>query len=396
MQNKFDLLLTFILLVSCLILLTSCTNNQQSVDLEESPTTVLEIMPTAVASATPSPTDTATTPPIPTDMPTAVTTAEPEPTTLPATPTEILPPTPTTSHQNNTTNHSDTIIVDHTAVDLFDQIPEEYITQAASLKMIYIDRSVGDNINDALDCLSHPSQEQAPNHCKRTDHVQSEFSVPAAIINWQHPTGYDRQNWAFATWEGENCSEWSDKINCFIQMITPIIDQYDVVSYQLSYLAVNSGSNITDATVGYFADNPNNYDVFDQEAFEEKHPDKNFIYWTTSLSRSIGTEESDEFNDQMRAYAQTNNKILFDVADILSHDPNGQPCYDNRDNIPYDNGNKSENYPDDGENHLAICPHYTTEVEGGHLGSVSAGKIRVAKAFWVLMARIAGWDGTVN
>lgn len=28
----------------------------------------------------------------------------------------------------------------------------------------------------------------------------------------------------------------------------------------------------------------------------------------------------------------------------------------------------------------------------GHLGSISAGGIRVAKAFWVLMAQIAGWQ----
>jgi hypothetical protein len=93
----------------------------------------------------------------------------------------------------------------------------------------------------------------------------------------------------------------------------------------------------------------------------------------------------------MRQYAIANQKPLFDVADILSHDPAGNPCYDNRDGVPYDNGNNSENYPDDGANRLAICPHYTTETDGGHLGSVSAGKIRVAKAFWVLMARITGW-----
>ena len=86
------------------------------------------------------------------------------------------------------------------------------------------------------------------------------------------------------------------------------------------------------------------------------------------------------------------NKPLFDVADIESHDPNGNPCYDNRDGVAYNNGNTSENYPDDGLNIPAICPQYTTEVDGGHLGSVSDGKIRIAKAFWVLMAEIAGWN----
>ncbi|HIP70515.1 MAG TPA: hypothetical protein EYH05_03870 [Anaerolineae bacterium] len=61
--------------------------------------------------------------------------------------------------------------------------------------------------------------------------------------------------------------------------------------------------------------------------------------------------------------------------------------------MAYSFGNNSENYPDDGQDTPAICPHYTTEVDGGHLGTVSAGKIRVAKAYWVLMARLAGWDG---
>jgi hypothetical protein len=43
-------------------------------------------------------------------------------------------------------------------------------------------------------------------------------------------------------------------------------------------------------------------------------------------------------------------------------------------------------------NVLAICQDYTTETEGGHLGSVSAGGIQIAKAMWVLMARISGWN----
>src|SRR5690606_2543925 len=62
--------------------------------------------------------------------------------------------------------------------------------------------------------------------------------------------------------------------------------------------------------------------------------------------------------------------------------------YDHRDGVTYN----SENNPDDGINIPAICQHYTSETEGGHLGSVSAGKIRVAKAIWVLMAQLAGWN----
>jgi hypothetical protein len=210
-------------------------------------------------------------------------------------------------------------------------------------------------------------------------------------MNWSRPGGYNRDNWVYLFWI-DGCDYWYDKVGCFISMVDPVITQYAVVSYQFSYLEVDSGSTIEDQPGGFFWDNPTLYDVYDLEVYEAQHPDKTFIYWTTSLARGVGTSESETFNAQMRQYAAANNKILFDVSDILSHDPSGAPCYDNRDGVPYDNGNNSENYPDDGVNLLAICQHYTTETDGGHLGNVSAGKIRVAKAFWVLMAQIAGWE----
>lgn len=176
-----------------------------------------------------------------------------------------------------------------------------------------------------------------------------------------------------------------------MDIVNPMINQYDVVSFQFSYLSVDDDSTIVDNPGGFFTNNANLLDVYDLEAYEAQHANKIFVYWTTSLSRGIGTAVSETFNEQMRQYALTNDKPLFDVADILSHDPFGNPCYDNRDGVLYDNGNTSENYPDDGLDTLAICPHYTTEVDGGHLGNVSVGKIRVAKAFWVLMAQLAGW-----
>ncbi len=294
------------------------------------------------------------------------------------------------------------ITVDHTSIALFDQIPDQYIQAAANLNMLFIDRSVGGNINEGLDCLSYESDEAAPSRCSRYTHVDSRYSVDPSVVSWFHPGGYDRSNWDFLYWEqlpdavrsaNGNCSSWDQKTQCFIDFMSDgTINQYDVVSYQFSYLMVTDGATIDDQPGGFFWDNSNLTDEFDLENFEAQHPDKTFIYWTTSLARSIGTTDSDNFNDQMRQYANDHGKILFDVADILSHDPDGNPCYDNRDGVPYDNGNTSENHPDDGQNLLAICPQYTTEVDGGHLGSVSAGMIRVSEGFWVLMAQIAGWN----
>ncbi len=294
------------------------------------------------------------------------------------------------------------IIVDHNSIALFDQIPEQYLQAAADIDMLFIDRSVGGNIDDGLSCLSYESDEVAPSRCKRYEHVVPQYSVDPSVVSWSHPGGYDRSNWDFLYWDelpasvhdaNGNCSSWDQKTQCFIDFMEDgTINQYDVVSYQFSYLMVTDGASIDDQPGGFFWDNSTLTDEYDLETFEAQHPDKEVIYWTTSLSRGIGTADSDSFNDQMRQYANDHGKILFDVADILSHDPDGNVCYDNRDGVPYDNGNTSENHPDDGLNLRAICPQYTTEVDGGHLGSVSAGKIRVAKGFWVLMAQIAGWN----
>ncbi|MCB8923528.1 MAG: hypothetical protein H6662_18225 [Ardenticatenaceae bacterium] len=303
----------------------------------------------------------------------------------------VMAPPATPTPSPTPTRPAGSIVVDHTSVALFEQIPEEYLQAAANTQMFFMDRSVGGNINDGLTCLGYESDELAPSSCKRYIHVDPTYSSPPSEVDWFHPGGYNRDNWDFQFWPDTVCSEWYDKVGCFMEVVTPMMTQYQVLSFQFSYLSVDNTSTIADVPGGFFSNNANLLDVYDLEAFEAQYADKTFIYWTTSLSRGIGTAVSETFNEQMRQYALTNGKPLFDVADILAYDPFGNPCYDNRDGVLYDNGNTSENYPDDGLNIPAICPHYTTEVDGGHLGNVSVGKIRVAKAFWVLMAQLAGW-----
>lgn len=294
------------------------------------------------------------------------------------------------------------IVVDHQSVALFEQIPEEFLRAAAAMNMMFVNRSVGANISEGLTCLGYESSTVAPNHCKVFNHYVPEFSSPQSEVQWSRPGGYSRTNWQYFGWPnsgippelpcGVNTGMWFQKLECFIRYVDQNPTLFHVYSYMNSYLEVDSNSDIASATTGYFARQANRYDIGDFEAMEARHPGRIFIHHTSSLARSIGNQVSTSFNNQMRDYVRTNNKILLDVADIESHDPWGRPCYDNRDGVPYATNSASENFPDDGVSLPAICQHYTRDADGGHLGNPDSGKIRVAKAFWVLMARLAGWN----
>lgn len=343
--------------------------------------------------------------------PTTPPTNTPTPSTaITSTPTPTRTPTPTTTGPTPTPRPGQGFIIDHNSIESFEQIPDQYLTAARNLRMLFSDRSVGVNTDEALNCLTASSFGSAPSSCRRDfddagavkAYSQTEFDqglVPVQISFDPDPVSYNRSNWSFELKSGG----WTELTQDFVTILGPqYVNSKDVLSYQLSYLNINPGGSpvdynniegtIADPTTGFFADTSTtngSYGIADLEAYWAQYPNKTFVLWTTSLARGLGSAAGEQFNEQMRQYARDNNMILFDFAAIESHMPSGQPCYDNRDGVPYG----SENHPDDGQNYLAICPLYTTESEGGHLGSVSGGKIRVAKALWVLMARIAGWDG---
>ena len=272
---------------------------------------------------------------------------------------------------------------------------------------MYADASVGQNINEALNCLTSSSWAASPSPC-RNDYSDADWNwktfnqadyaagkVPARILFTPDPVRYNRSNWVFEPLPGS----WTDITRDFIESLAPAnLDSADVLSYQFNYFHVSEISDIADPNKGFFVAQSGRYDFQDLENFIAQHPDKTFFYWTTSLARNIGTQVSVDFNDQMRRYALENDLILFDVADIESHTDQGIPCFDNRDAIEYCSKRadgttiKCENEPDDQLQIPAICQDYTTEPDAGHLGSVSSGGLRLAKAFWVLMARIAGWQ----
>ncbi len=217
-------------------------------------------------------------------------------------------------------------------------IPDAALADGRQLQVVFGHQSVGGNILSGLGDLQSKSSRYAANTVDYPD------SNPSGCIS-QFGVGSN--------------GDPQSKIDDFVAKVNSgSMASANVAFFKFCYVDFDGG---TDAAAVF-----NAYKSA-MENLETAHPGIKFVWWTAPIQTDY-LESRHQFNELVRSYCTANNKVLFDIAAIESHKPDGTET------------NASQ---------PTLYSGYTSD--GGHLND--AGALRVARAWHWLMARIAGWNG---
>lgn len=330
-------------------------------------------------------------------------------------PNQPAPPLPNTA--------GITIVIDHNSVDLYSRIPDVYLNEAKKMWLNFSGESHSPGYRNGVLLLSS---------------VDSRFP---AIVSTSSPTPYrtdalrvsglirnQYNSWDGSTGEGEWYTNSAAHTRIKNHLLYANTNNLEVAVlgfvwcwdmtwhnspggtldpvYQVHWAGASEGGPQGDLRWGLDAGdqtltgNSINMDTYlaatkEYDDYARAHGYRTRVVFTTGAVDGYTGEsgyQRELKHQRIRDYVNQNRLVLFDYADILSHNAAGQQALDA---WTRPDGTQVQSPIIHPENmldytHCSIPPCTMVE-DGDHIGEVGA--LRLGKALWVLAARLAGWNG---
>jgi hypothetical protein len=305
------------------------------------------------------------------------------------------------------------IIADHTVVDQYDKIPQQYIDEVKKMRLVIASESHGSGYTRGLILLEELDPKYA-SHFNSAGTPSSPTTVNLRVdkatwgdINnetgWIH--SYGEEDWFTSA---EAIARTKDGILYSDQSVYKVSAMgfgwcYDAVAnngttqvdpdYGMRWFGNSKGGAEGDIAWGIDASdhsttgNSISMDTYldatqDYIDFCSSNNIDTHIFFTTGPVDDYSAEARYQGHlkyEYIRAFVKEDvSRVLFDYADIL--------CYDNDGSLTTDAWN--------GNTFPTITATNGRPIEIGHISE--AGALRLAKAMWWMLARLAGWDGVAT
>jgi uncharacterized protein YjdB len=261
------------------------------------------------------------------------------------------------------------IVADHTVVDKYDDIPQYYIDQVKKMLLVVAGESHalgymrGMTGLESLNPVYNVSYTATP-EAYTTQHLRISKTTWGDVNNetgWLN--GYGEEDWY--------------KTALAVSRTKAGISYYASQGIPVSAFGFGWCYDGAERDMGPYLDATQQYiDYCAANAINTK------VFFTTGPAERLNAEGETGYykylaHEAIRSYVRSNTtRILFDYADIL--------CYD-------DDGSGPPTATWNGHTFPVITSANSIPEGPGHISP--AGELRIAKAMWWMLARMAGWDG---